>query len=111
MTEIDNYNACEAMAIGDDIKSIVCEYLGCSTEATEQQIDWMIYKGTDCGAWFKFTETGVQIGSIVEGSDATFDDVLNYPFTVEQFGELVDAINAQACDAWQEVRREVEECE
>lgn len=41
-------------------------------EAKPERIDRAIYKGTDCGAWVRFDEQGVMVGTIVEGSDAEF---------------------------------------
>jgi hypothetical protein len=39
---------------------------------TPERIDRAVYKGTDCGAWVRFDEKGIMVGTIVEGSDAEF---------------------------------------
>ena len=65
-----------------------------------------IYKGTDCGAWFKMDGLTVTVGSIVEGSDAEFSDSLTYPFSRKSFWELVQSINDAACAAWDEAHEE-----
>jgi hypothetical protein len=45
----------------------------------------------------------VQVGSIVEGSDAEFSgDLMFFPFTPEEFDRQVENINDEACAAWDE---------
>lgn len=45
-------------------------------EATVESVARAIYKHTDCGAYFDIVGDVVQIGTIVEGSDAEYDDEL-----------------------------------
>jgi hypothetical protein len=67
-----------------------------------------IYKGTPCGAWLKVTRCdAVEIGSIVEGSDAEVGPVrIDYPFTRAQFWDAVKGVNDEACQLWQEAHDE-----
>ena len=66
-----------------------------------------IYKGTECGAWLRIVDaTTINVGSIVEGSDAEFQTTLEWPFTKDEFWEAVSEINRQAIDAWEEAHAE-----
>jgi hypothetical protein len=38
----------------------------------ERLINRAVYKFTDCGAWCRFDEQGIMVGTIVEGSDAEY---------------------------------------
>ena len=63
-----------------------------------------IYKGTDCGASCQplFSRDGVVIGSIVEGvdGDGTHYFDLRFPFTMDKFWEIVQAVEDEAKDIW-----------
>lgn len=71
-------------------------------EHCEAQISKRVYKGTDCGAWFKETQTGIEIGSIVEGFDG--DGVgpvsIPYPFELKVFWTELDRIDKAASAIW-----------
>ncbi len=57
---------------------------------------------TECGAWINFEETGVRIGSIVEGSDTgTASYRLEYPFSSKAFYERIEAIEKEADAVWE----------
>lgn len=105
----DDHNAEYGMflisSIADDIG---IEYK--DIKEAEQRIDRAVYKGTDCGAWVKFDEQGIVVGSIVEGSDAEFSeriDLKGIDMSEEgsaelckRFWDTLDKINVLACDRW-----------
>lgn len=69
----------------------------------EAFIKKMVYKYTDCGAWIKCLPWGVEVGSIVEGSDATVGPfALRYPFTEQAFDDLLEWVEQEAYDTWVE---------
>lgn len=76
MTEQQDHDANEAAGIGAALVEHVASFYGC--EATEKACIRRAYKDNDCGPWLLFTETGLAMGCIVEGSDAEFDVT---PFT------------------------------
>jgi hypothetical protein len=54
--------------------------------------------------------TGVRIGSIVEGSDASATPAtLTFPFAKDQFWQAVDHVNDEACALWDEANEESDE--
>ena len=67
-----------------------------------------VYKGTDCGAWIcriaglnHGDPDGLQVGSIVEGSDACATPItLYYPFEASEFWDACEAVNKEACALW-----------
>ena len=69
--EIRQHDSDEAAALGAALVAKVAAFFGC--EAREAACIRRAYKDTDCGAWLRFTETGLEMGSIVEGSDAEID--------------------------------------
>ena len=55
-----------------------------------------VYKYTDCGAWVKFNENGVRLGSIVEGSDHGADSIdLTWKEIPAKFTSSLDVIEEQ----------------
>jgi hypothetical protein len=82
----------------------VIQYLSAETI---EQAKKHLYKGTDCGAWIQFEENGIQLGSIVEGSDAEVStDSLLYPFTSKSLEETIAYIESEASCLWEEANRE-----
>ena len=72
-------------------------------EKTIEDISHNCYKYTDCGASCQLTESGIRLGSIIEGVDGdgvTF--TLDYPFTIKEFWETLDTVESQAHDIWME---------
>ena len=70
---------------------------------TEEACERRIYKSTACGAWIKFTESGVVIGSIVEGLDfgtATYPLHFGTGFTSKDIQDRIDAVEREASDLW-----------
>ncbi len=62
-----------------------------------------VYKYTNCGAWINFTNTGIELGSIVEGVDwGTNMHTLEYPFTKKQYWDTLQSIEDQANEIWQD---------
>lgn len=69
-----------------------------------------IYKFTNCGAWIKFCDDGIKLGSIVEGSDfETQTYKLTYPFLMNKFWNILQKIEEEASILWDEANREQEE--
>jgi hypothetical protein len=48
-----------------------------ANEPTEKSISRRTYKDTDCGAWVQFDAHGITVGTIVEGSEATYSERIN----------------------------------
>lgn len=89
----------------------------------------IMYHEYECGPWLAFVEIGgdalhsdsegarsltacdgVQVGSIVEGSDAEVTRApLWFPFTPELFEAYVKDINDEACQLWDEANELTEE--
>jgi hypothetical protein len=61
---------CENAAYGQFLIHAIAAPLGLQDEP--ERIDRAVYKGTSCGAWVRFDEKGIAVGTIVEGSDAEF---------------------------------------
>jgi hypothetical protein len=61
---------CEDAAYGEWLIETIAESIGIEPDA--KKIDRAVYKGTSCGAWVRFDEKGIMVGTIVEGSDAEF---------------------------------------
>ncbi|MBO00359.1 MAG: hypothetical protein CL438_06845 [Acidimicrobiaceae bacterium] len=70
-------------------------------EETFAQLERNTYKYTTCGAWIHESDWGVALGSIVEGVDeGTQTYTLNYPFTIEEFWEALQAVEDEAAEIW-----------
>jgi hypothetical protein len=70
---------------------------------TREQAKRHIYKYTACGAWLAFNADSVQLGSIVEGSDAEVStDPLRYPFQSKVFDDTINFIEREADRLWRE---------
>lgn len=108
----------EHAAFGTFLVQTIAESCGITVEPTfkcselERKIDRAVYKGTDCGAWVRFDERGIVVGSIVEGSDAEFSERIDLTgvdisdegakILTERFWNTIEKINGLACDAWEE---------
>jgi hypothetical protein len=70
--------------------------------------DRAIYKATECGAWMRLIdERTVQVGSIVEGSDAEVTaPPMVWPFTTNDFWDMVRDVNREASQLWEEANYE-----
>jgi len=75
-------------------------------------IEKNVYKFTDCGAWIKFMDNGIELGSIVEGSDAEVSsDPLIYPFPEIDIEETIDYIEREASWLWTEANESEDDYE
>lgn len=112
--EINAYKSAEAEAFGEFLIRAVADGIGCEPDI--KRIEKAIYKGTDCGAWIKFDENGIMVGSIVEGSDAEFSERIDVsgtgdvddPFQLisDRVFAALERINKAACEAWDEANSE-----
>ena len=82
------------------------EFLDFMGVETIEQADRQVYKSTACGGWCKAEPTGISIGTIVEGSDAEFEDFLAYPFTNFLWDAVWALIELAAEIAWDQANRE-----
>lgn len=73
------------------------------------QLDHDVYKYTDCGAWIYWDEKSFTIGSIVEGSDAEFDETFEYPVESETVDAWLEELERLTDEAWHEANDEEEE--
>ena len=69
---------------------------------TPEHLEHAIYKGTDCGAWINWTCSKVNIGSIVEGSDAEFSRSFEFPFDSSAVDNWLDILEGLTTAAWNE---------
>lgn len=70
------YRGQEDAAFGQFLVECIAHWCGLSgdEENLVSRIEKAIYKGTDCGAWVRFDELGIMVGTIVEGSDAEYSE-------------------------------------
>lgn len=102
------YDGDEYMAIEDmEIRSIddLAEYLN----TTPKHLEHDVYKYTDCGAWIKWDDASVTVGSIVEGSDAEFDRSFSFPFMASDYDAWIEELEQLTDEAWHEANDEPEE--
>ena len=69
---------------------------------TEGNLERAIYKGTNCGAWINWTCSKVNIGSIVEGSDAEFSRSFEFPFDSSAVSNWLEELETLTTSAWNE---------
>jgi hypothetical protein len=72
MDSVDHYRMCEDAAFGEWLIKVIADNIG--SEPDQKSIDRAIYKETDCGAWVRFDDKGIMVGTIVEGSDAEYSE-------------------------------------
>lgn len=77
-------------------------------ETTVDRLEKDMYNYTDCGAWITWDEDGITIGSIVEGSDAEFEQSFAFPFEKEEVDIWIDELEHLVEDAWIEANGEEE---
>lgn len=68
LDEIGLHKMQEDSGFGEFLLQTIADLYG--TEPNEKSIDRAVYKNTACGAWARFDEHGILVGTIVEGSDA-----------------------------------------
>jgi hypothetical protein len=104
---------CEDAAYGEFLIEAIATPLGIPMgKDTVNLISKWVYKGTDCGAWVKFDEQGIIVGSIVEGSDAEFSQRIDLSGIGmddsgaeelnKRFWSALEEINQLAVDEWNE---------
>lgn len=78
-----------------------CNYFG----TTEDNIEKDIFKYTECGAFIKYDDSKIIIGSIVEGWDdgEILCDPLYYPFEEKEFDTTLEWLECEAEAIWHEV--------
>lgn len=90
-----------------NLKDLYFYFGGVREDTSESEMRWhierMLYKTTYCGAWINMeTNKGIEIGSIVEGSDIEIvGNYLAYPFKEEELEKVIEHINAEACEEWE----------
>lgn len=77
MDEIAYNRMCEDAAYGDWLVQTIADSIG--IEPDIKKIERAIYKYTSCGAWVRFDEKGIIVGTIVEGSDAEYSERIDLP--------------------------------
>ena len=75
-----------------------CEWCGTDVDHLERSV----YKNTDCGAWISWDKNGIEIGSIVEGSDAEFDNSFEFPFESKEVEDWIEELEYLTDEAWRE---------
>jgi hypothetical protein len=61
---------CSDAAYGQYLIEAIATSIGIDPDT--EKIDRAVYNGTSCGAWVKFDEEGILVGTNIEGSDAEF---------------------------------------
>lgn len=80
-------------------------------DKVQRYISSHLFKFTTCGAWIKFNEGGVEVGSIVEGTDVeTASHTLGYPFTLGEYYSIVEQVENEARYIWSQTHG-CEQCE
>ncbi len=65
------------------------------------QVEKATYKYTDCGAWCREVEGGLEVGSIVEGVEAeTESHTLLYPSKISKFWDDLQSVEDEALQIW-----------
>ena len=80
-------------------------------ETSVDRLEHDVYKYTDCGAWIQWDSSGVEVGSIVEGSDAEFDRSFIFPFSSETYDAWIEELEMLCDQAWHEANDDEEECD
>lgn len=65
-----------------------------------ERLEHDVYKYTVCGAWIKWDEDSVTIGSIVEGSDEEFCRIFEYPFDSDEIDNWIADLEKLCHEAW-----------
>jgi len=79
-------------------------------EPDQDHISRRVFKETECGAWIEVTETGVKLGSIVEGSDVEIEaSFLSFPFTSDDYDDAIQYVEGEAEREWLLANGEPEE--
>lgn len=80
---------------------------GKNRDQDEANLSKAVYKATACGAWVKLKDDGVEIGSIVEGSDAEVGPFfLKFPFSLQEWRDTISEVEDIADFEWQKAHLE-----
>lgn len=97
-------NLCE---LAEDACEGIEDWRAMSEPAIAAALERLVYKGTECGAWFNVLRDarkaarGVQVGSIVEGIEPTTEThTLMFPFEPGAFRRALDEVEAEAAELW-----------
>ena len=103
--EIDYHKDCENKEVHAQVVAEVAAFFGLGPDVPYSRIEKAVYRGTDCGAWVKFSmrEHSVTFGSIVEGADAEATPVtLQWPFGPCAIEDALQAVENSADEIWHE---------
>lgn len=84
-------------------------------DRNERIMSKRMFKSTKCGAWLKLVHnngmvSGIEVGSIVEGADIEIGPmVLEFPFTSDEFGDVLDEIEMDAHNEWLSVNQDLDQ--
>ena len=77
----------------------LCDALGTAMD----DIECYMYENTDCGMPISWDDHGVTLVGYVEGADCDGpSETLAFPFTLKDFNDTVDALEAEADVMWHE---------
>jgi hypothetical protein len=111
MDEIEYEDFQEKATYGEWLIKTIADNIGIAPDP--EQIDRAIYKGTDCGAWVRFDEDGIMIGTIVEGSDAEYRERIECTeceeTLCENFWEAIQRAEDFSAEEWRMVDDEEED--
>lgn len=78
-----------------------CFSEACAEEEMKKRIERNVYKYNSCGPWISFAESGITLGSIVEGCDYGATPIgLQYPFDYEEFDQALVYIGEEVDEIW-----------
>ena len=115
MNEIDLEQWQEDGGYGEFLMGTIAEgFCGLPYDAPEHRINKAIYKGTSCGAWVKFDEEGIMVGTIVEGSDAEHSERIdltgigleNGDILIQRFSDALERCENFADEVWADIEWE-----
>lgn len=70
-------------------------------EETFANVERSTFKYTQCGAWTREVENGIEVGSIVEGVDhGTDTHTVSYPFELQEFWDALQLVEDEAKQIW-----------
>ncbi len=79
-------------------------------ETTPDDLERTLYKYTDCGAWIHWNEKQIEIGSIVEGSDAEFECVpLVFPFDSKNYEIEIEWLEEVTAREWHRANPQIDD--
>ena len=81
------------------IKDLFTVVEGFDKSDMKKSISSIVYSETDCGAWITYDNKGINIGSIVEGSDAEFSTRFDYPFLAKSLANYIDDLEIMVEEA------------